>query len=421
MANQIEETAVARASARRAPASGREGAFEKLRRFGYKGLTGCLLLFAGIVGIFSLLFWSVGGNDEAIRDDFVRDFLFSAVGAATTFGVTLISAGEKAIRDRNIRTNEIIAHITSRVRRGKRDKGLDGDFDGPRIFEQVVEFSHDRVRRSLSRELFASTRTKLVAAQAHWKDTFEKLAQCRDFHAAWSLYFVLQEDIRDSIKSMEELGEEIARLEGNGNEAKATQEKARITGANLQEIEKLQKVFRPLRAAIARRDESYALLPSLETFLGQQRTNGNELATSDIDWMANYRTLASFWALFDIISTDMRNAYCHLYEAITEREGGTRRSHNVEFCRNTLGACLERVRNALAIISNSVSHEDSGKSTASPLEDERNTIITREDLKALVDHAKKIERGSDKSEHVPANFGVMIRDLYTAYNHLTDV
>ena len=96
-------------------------------------------MFAGIVGIFSLLFWSVGGGSEQVRDDFVRDFLFSAVGAATTFGVTLISAGEKAMRDRNIRTNEIIAHITSGVLKGKRNKGSEGDFDGPRIVEQVVE------------------------------------------------------------------------------------------------------------------------------------------------------------------------------------------------------------------------------------------------------------------------------------------
>ena len=421
MANQMENTTLERASAGGAAKLRREGVFEKVRQFGYKGLLGFLLVFAGIVGIFSLLFWSVGGGSEQVRDDFVRDFLFSAVGAATTFGVTLISAGEKAMRDRNIRTNEIIAHITSGVLKGKRNKGSEGDFDGPRIVEQVVEFSHDRVRRSLSRELFAVTRTKLVAAQARWKDTFEKLAQCRDFHAAWNLYFVLHEDIRDSIKSMEELGEEIARLEGSTNKAKAAKENARVPGASHLGIEKLQKALRPLRAAIARRDESYALIPSLETFLGQQRTNGNEVAMDGSDWIATYRKLASFWALFDIISTDMRNAYRHLYEGIAEREGGSRQPHNVEFCRNTLGACLERVRNALAIISNSISRGDAGNNAVLSHEDDRNTIITQEDLKALVDHAKRIERGSDKSEHVPANFGVMIRDLYTAYNHLNDV
>ena len=399
--------------------TGKRSGYQRLRQLGVKGWLGCGLVLLGIVGIFVLLFYSVG--DVKVRDDFIRDFLFSAVGALTTLGVTLISAGEKVQRDRNIRTNEIIAQITpGRDGKNGNQKSPEADFDCPRVMKHVEEYSHDQVRRSPARELFTVTRTKLVAAQARWKDTFEKLAQSRDFHSAWDLYFVLSEDIRESINSVEELGNEIDRLEGDSDEVEDYRNKEKNSGAGRRETEKLHKALRPLRAAIARRDESYVLIPSLETFLGPGRSNGNHSGKSSTDWMASYRTLASFWALFDIVSTDMRNAYRHLHEAIINQDSGVHPSHNVEFCRNTLGACLERVRNSLAILGNGEStvERPGGKDLSD--EDEGNTIITTLDLKRLVDNAKRIERGSDTSEVVPATFGVMVRDLYTAYKQLQD-
>ena len=319
-------------------------------------------------------------------------------GAAFTFALNRWQAS----RLRTERDNEIIALIAS-YRSEADEETRAKRAEGNAVLKQVSEFAYDQMRRSTARETLTTIGTILAEADRHWYSAFPALARCPDFNGAWDLYFVLRRNLSSAAHELRKFHRLLDQLENvavanperdfGSMQKEGTQQRSSPDSAVI--------AFRPLQAAIQRRDESSNEIPSLQTM-----AYGGTGTDTDLQ-----EKLAKFWHLFNIATIDMRQAYLLLYQINSKESFDIDR--DIAECKTTLGACLERVRNCLRIF---------GLLDASTELTEGNTSISSEDLTLLVDHAKRIERGhitgNEYARLLPANFGVMIRDLDTAFQAL---
>ena len=283
------------------------------------------------------------------------------------------------------------------------------------------------------------------SALDRWNESFELLASCPEFHSAWDLFLVLRKDIQDTVQGSSDLVSSLFSYD---------EEKAdggiRRTGSDIDESDRpyLRTALRNLESGLRRRDESFVEIPSLQTMLEEDELH---LKVS--------RRLADFWLLFHIVSTDIRMAYLRLLALweICEKENtecGVN-SDDVRLVNRTILGALERIRNCITILRNrgdlqeipeqaTKSPQDSGYEEtevaktpgleapgASQKDQVGNTMISWEGRKDLIREAKMLEGGDTLNEGdemekmyrkiLPANFGVMIRDIDTACEALEKI
>lgn len=350
---------------------------------GWKRPSVWILLLSSVILFAGGTVWAVYARQ--IQINFLVEIGFSVGG----FLVALAYAQLRRQQEQRNLANETIALI-ARFAAGNRGSQEERD-----VLDQIVKYAQDQVRRSPIKERTTTLKTLLQQMDTHWNEAFPSLAKCPGFDKAWDTYFALRRNITSAIDECRDLSRVVDELEGvvNGGE---TGSKLGYRNANIPD--RAQRAWRPLQAAILRRDEAASAIPSLETlpFIGEKADNEGRLA--------------NFWHLFDVATTDMRQAYVVLF-AVMER---TARDQNddIDLCQRTLGACLERIRNCVLTLE--FTQDDVSEAS------EGNTTISNKDLNDLVLMAKRIERGqvSERLRILPANIGVMIRDLDTAYKAL---
>lgn len=277
------------------------------------------------------------------------------------------------------------------------------------LLDAIRRISHHFVQESRAMETAIVADRSLKAALARWDSAFSPLAGCPEFHSAWELYFVMHDDIVKSSGEIGELKNILRGLEGQNNQ----NDKGGHEGQNKEDGKECAKSarrraresLRSIKTAVERRNEAFEKIPSLETLQsGQSKGNGNSIPN-----------LGKFWELFRIITTDLRNAYHTVY--IVDAGLSAHPVNDVQVGTKTVGACLERIRNSINTLA--------GSALVGVEAGEGNTIIGDEDLEDLIKMAIKIEMGADSSIRgssvvaiLPASFGVMIRDLGTAYGFL---
>jgi len=356
------------------------------------------------VSCLSLGVWA-SFNTEQITFDFLMDAVFAAGGATLTFAYSYFRARSREAEEIKQKQTDIKADLFDYQVNAIESGNSDGDFF---LKEHVEGFAYTQVSHSYAAEQVELITGNINAATSRLEEIFGPLSQCPEFDRAWDLYYVLQFDIRNASSNIKELRSIIHNLEGKKDIRKLD---AADEDKEIQDIyEKAGKSYRAIGAGLVRRNEAYVHVPSLETFKFS-RTESRQI-DSEID---DYGKLSCFWILFNIATKDMRFSYFYIRQII-ERVSKNPRD-DFDAAKKALGACLERLRNCVRILDQKVDSEQQGNQ-------EGNTIISNEDLDSLVDCAKKIERGADvsgdsnKIDFLPASFGVMIRDLATAYRAL---
>ena len=267
------------------------------------------------------------------------------------------------------------------------------------------------------------TAAKLIERNAkasldRWNESFERVCSLPGFNNAWDIFWVLRKDIQETVEGASDLA-----LSLSGEQSSTSVDR---TGLHIKDIEcsHLKTALRNLESGLLRRDEAYIEIPSLQTLLSTPKQDSG--ISSDIS-----NRLSAFWPLFGIASSDLRLAFLRLTK-LTEKHGIT--SAEVKLINRTLLAALERIRNCIAILKNGQTMQDpaqgdpAGKGSSKPVRAYQigNTVISNEDRKRLVKYAKELEgghtlnvdeRGNMEDIYgniLPANFGVMIRDIDTA-------
>ena len=385
----------------------------------------------GAFGISAIIFASILFISYK-RDDITQDFfveLMSALaglilGLATQHFLHLISTKD----EQKSKKEELIANFYEHLKEIESVKESESGKESEYPLAQHLKRYHEWRNKSgqAGREsplVIAKLLERTTnAAQDRWTEAFNLLASCPEFHGAWDVFLVLRKDIKDSVQSTTKLVSEIGGNNGNNDGAGHTNE------INQSDWLHLKTALRNLESALHRRDESFIDIPSLQTMVSSSRKDkdGPDLSTM----------LSEFWPLFNIASMDIRMAYLRLltlYEKYEEKyekkidmniEGGT--WHDVKLINRTMLAALERIRNCIVILKNGGgSQESANQDIESSLNDHYgNTVISRKHRELLVRDAKKLEGGrtqdvdSDSKEIyrtvLPANFGVMIRDIDTA-------
>jgi len=331
-----------------------------------------------------------GGN---IAFDLVYELGAAAAGGLFSWGVAKLKQAEE---DED-RANALISSIVESWRGGGKSQ--------PGWHKRILEeINANYVSKHKAVQILRVLERVVDASRERWNESFALLTQCPDFHYAWNSFFILRKDIASASDSAGELGKELGLEEGEKPKCLLD-----CAGAGKKARRKAQAAWRPLKAAISRRDESFSDIPSLGTLA----LNGSDGADSE---RRHWMKLARFWDLFKVVSADMRDAYIILYH-IVEEKLDEEIQRDIGVCEKTLGACLERIRNCLLILADKSAGEKEDFAKEEDSNEEGNTTISEKDLKELVSKAKKLERGEviDQIQDLPASFGVMIRDLATAY------
>lgn len=351
----------------------------------------------------------IAHREGSITTDLFVDLGFSAAGALLAYAYNSL----RKKQDDKTKANSVVSSIAKHRRLASlgRGEGWHSEDWHKDIIGEVQATSEYNVEKSGAKEIVEVLQRFIEASRTRWNEAFSLLAKCPEFHVAWNSFFVLQRDITGASKQVKDLIGELDQLSGHTSSG-SSGENRKPSGKN---FEKARGAWRPLQAALNRRDEAFSDIPSLGT-LAVNGGKGKEVPSEDQSEQSptsreHWERLARFWDLFKVVSTDMREAYLILYHIIEEKLLDEIEYHT-HLCQKTLGACLERVRNCILILGNYRDSDDPGT--------EGNTTISDPALMKLVDDAKKLERGETIHgiEVLPASFGVMIRDLATAYDLL---
>ncbi len=322
---------------------------------------------------------------ENISKNFLLDVGYAIGGAIIVWGVSSLRQNITK-KDKN---NETIALVANH-RAGNSEKGVDDN-----IFHQISGYSHDQVQKSGVKTTTTEVKVLLEGAHQNWLQTFNELSTLADFEAAWEVYFIMGANIRNALVKTEELDSNLNNLSGGKSSGEANR------GRPISEISETRAAtdfviaVRALNAAISRRNESNKIMPSLQQlnssngYVSEETSSGTseaELLKKEnkrlSDLLKERYHISKFWYLFNIATTDMRQAYILIHKIDSGISQNT--ESDLRICRATLGACLERIRNCLRILEGPVPPKE---------QEGDNTTIHEEDLKQLVKQAKQIERG----------------------------
>ena len=350
--------------------------------------------------------------------------------------------------------------------------------------DQVDHYAVDKVRKSSLNERLTMVCGKLNSAVDRWHDAYKPLTQMRGISGARDVFFVLQADLYAAKSHADELASIVKKLEGNGDSDAPNGEQSANQGesnggqsGNQGEGGKASKAemaleskkahgqairaSRAMAAALARRDESYVLIPSLQTLYPRHKDNGaaeqgqEDDANGGADHekvarrLRKYQNISNFWDLFDVISADMHSAHVLLHDIVEGRAKADGIVGDVVNARKHLGSCLERIRNSLLILGwpprknssdgggdngsdkqgstviseegrdpNEESSASNGGKGGNSRDEQGNTFISEKDLDALYEDAKAMESGNSEARELPSSYGVMIRDLHSALKAL---
>ena len=349
-------------------------------------------IFLTVVGLGLLgLGINVAISAEHISEELLYDAAFAIGGALAAYGIN--NFFRERVKKHELRKWE--DEIIARLSRAKVELKERESFSP--VMAHIDRYAHDEVYRSSVHELLASLDRAINAARIRWREAYELLCACPGFHTAWDLYFVLECDINEVAETTKKTQDAINKLSGKEHIGKSTGMEESQSEGDEKTKAAAAEALRSIKAAVARRDESYNDIPSLQTLTDD---NNQEIKND----------LPRFWVLFDIATNDIRKAYLEIKNLAEDKSEESDKNLNYALRKSnackTLGAGLERIRNCILI------HDD--KDTNVGATKGRNTIISEADLEELVKTAKALERGEEKTgraKFLPASFGVMIRDM----------